>query len=107
MSEKKSELMLANEHASVALASVVYDPGEDDLLVAAFAVATSTELLVARAGDDLAADARRRAAIPDDQVRIAYNTVRDRLHVGTVDQVDRLRASESSIGRQALARRPA
>ncbi len=47
MSKKKSELMLANDHASVALASVVYDPGEDDLLVAAFAVAASVELLVA------------------------------------------------------------
>ena len=47
MSKKKSELMLANDHASVALSSVVYDPGEDDLLVAAFTVATSVELLVA------------------------------------------------------------
>jgi len=47
MPKKKSELMLANEHASVALASVVYDPGEEDLLVAAFTVATSIDLLVA------------------------------------------------------------
>ncbi len=47
MSKKKSELMLANDHASVTLSSVVYDPGEDDLLVAAFTVATSVELLVA------------------------------------------------------------
>jgi hypothetical protein len=45
--QKQSELMLANEHASVTLSSLVYDPAEDNLLVAALAVASATELLVA------------------------------------------------------------
>ncbi len=47
MDEKKSELMLANEHAAVNLSSLVYDPGEDNLLVAALAAASATELLLA------------------------------------------------------------
>ena len=47
MSNKPSELMLVNEHASVTLSSLVYDPAENDLLVAALTVATSAELLLA------------------------------------------------------------
>jgi len=45
MLKSKCEYMLANDHASVALASVVYDPNENNLLVAAFTVATSVERL--------------------------------------------------------------
>ncbi len=47
MSKPKSELMLLNEHASVTLSSLVYDPAENDLLVAALTVAPSAELLTA------------------------------------------------------------
>ena len=43
----KSELMLANDHANVTLSSLVYDPDENNLLVAAFTVATAAELLAA------------------------------------------------------------
>ena len=43
--QKQSELMLANDHANVTLSSLVYDPDENNLLVAAFTVATSVELL--------------------------------------------------------------
>jgi hypothetical protein len=45
--QKQSELMLANDHASVTLSSLVYDPAEDNLLVAALTVASATELLIA------------------------------------------------------------
>ncbi len=47
MNKPNSELMLLNEHASVTLSSLVYDPAENDLLVAALTVATSAELLAA------------------------------------------------------------
>ena len=47
MSKQASELMLVNDHASVTLSSLVYDPAENDLLVAALTVATSAELLAA------------------------------------------------------------
>ena len=47
MSKRKSEFMLANDHANVTLSSFVYDPAENGLLVAAFTVATSPELLAA------------------------------------------------------------
>jgi hypothetical protein len=45
MSKKTSEFILANDHANVMLSSLVYDPDENNLLVAAFTVATSVELL--------------------------------------------------------------
>ena len=46
---RNSEYMLSNNHADVTLSSVVYDPNENNLLVAAFTVATSVELLAAKA----------------------------------------------------------
>ena len=47
MSKPPGEWMLANDHANVMLSSLIYDPAENDLLVAAFTVATSIELLAA------------------------------------------------------------
>ncbi len=47
MNKPTCELMLLNDHASVTLSSLVYDPAENDLLVAALTVATSAELLAA------------------------------------------------------------
>jgi hypothetical protein len=46
-SNQKTEYMLTNEHANVTLSSFVYDPDDNNLLVAAFTVATSVELLTA------------------------------------------------------------
>jgi len=43
--QKQSELMLANQHASVTLSSLAYDPAEDNLLVAALTEPSATELL--------------------------------------------------------------
>jgi len=39
--------MLANDHANVTLSSLVYGPNENNLLIAAFTVATSVELIAA------------------------------------------------------------
>jgi hypothetical protein len=47
---QNGEFMLANDHANVTLSSLVYDPDENNLLVAAFTVATAAtaaELLAA------------------------------------------------------------
>lgn len=47
MTKQPAEWLLANDHANVTLSSLVYDPAENDLLVAAFTVATAVELLAA------------------------------------------------------------
>ena len=44
---KTPEWWLANEHANVALASLVYDPAEDNLIVAALVAASTAQLMTA------------------------------------------------------------